>query len=249
MSASLFSLLRSRGRAAPWQAPWTLPSWQAHRGYHLDGAVENTLGALIQAARKGALMGEFDVRLTKDGVPVLFHDADLFRLTGRRGALNEITWRELKDLAPISSLQEVLRSADVPKYLNIELKSEEIWNDPLERKVADVIRRNGAAGRVLFSSFNPVSLWKMTSLLPDAPRALLAAPDLDNPLLREMALLPFLSLQALHLEQSMLSDRDVFLQWRSRGYKIAVWTVNDVARIDRLWSWGVDSVITDLIPD
>lgn len=248
MIDSLFALWRGRIRGRPWSSSWDLPRWQAHRGYHLEGCPENTLESLIEAASRGARMCEFDVRATRDGVPVLFHDRDLFRMTGRNGRLDEITFRELRGFHPVTTLEEVLGSEKVPAYLNVEIKSEEIWNDPLERRVAETIRRAGAEDRVLFSSFNPFSLWKLSHLLPATPRALLVAADLPRRALREMALAPLLELHGLHLEDVLLTDPRTVADWREKNLKVAVWTVNRQEDIRRFWRWGIDSVITDLIP-
>jgi glycerophosphoryl diester phosphodiesterase len=60
------------------------PLWKvAHRGWH-DLHIENTLEAFRAAYDAGCDMVEFDVQLTRDGVPVIFHDDDCKRLAGRR---------------------------------------------------------------------------------------------------------------------------------------------------------------------
>lgn len=61
---------------------YRLPEWQAHRGYWKEGAPQNTLESLKAARAAGAPMAEFDVRVTKDRVVVLFHDANL-EIVGR----------------------------------------------------------------------------------------------------------------------------------------------------------------------
>ena len=235
-------------RAEPWRASYELPRWQAHRGYHASGLTENSLAAVIEVAKQGAMMSEFDVRLTRDNVPVLFHDESLERITGRSGRLDEITLRELRQFHPVSTLEEVLSSRRATKLFNIELKSEEAWNEPLERHVARVIRECEAEHRVLFSSFNPFSLWKMQNYLPQVPRALLVAPDLERQALREMWLAPLLKLHLLHLDQRMVPATGTVIDWHRRGFKLAVWTVNDPQDIQKFWHWEVDSVITDLLP-
>src|SRR5690606_35216840 len=60
----------------------------AHRGASKD-APENTRSALDEAFRQGAPVIEFDVRETKDGVLVLFHDDKLDRVAGRSGSIEE----------------------------------------------------------------------------------------------------------------------------------------------------------------
>jgi glycerophosphoryl diester phosphodiesterase len=246
---NLATVLQKNLRAQKWTAPFELPNWQAHRGSHAgSGLIENTLPALIEAARQGAEMAEFDVRMTKDQIPVLFHDESFQRLSQREGLLLETTLAELKQFFAVSTLAEVLNHPQVPRLLNVEIKSTEVFNDPLERRIADVVKKSGSGDRILFSSFNPFSLWKMQSLLPEIPRGLLVAPDLQARVLREMWLAPFLKLHSIHLEQSMFSTEDSVQQWQSQGFKTVVWTVNEQQQIQKFWRWGLDSVITDHTP-
>ena len=67
----------------------------AHRGYakHFP---ENTLVAFAAALDSGAHYIETDIQLSKDGVPVLFHDNDMMRMCGIKGAIHNYTWSELQ---------------------------------------------------------------------------------------------------------------------------------------------------------
>jgi glycerophosphoryl diester phosphodiesterase len=71
-----------------------LPEIIAHRGNAAEFP-ENTLQALASAVELGLKHVEFDVQLTSDRVPVVFHDADLERVAGREGNIHELTWAEL----------------------------------------------------------------------------------------------------------------------------------------------------------
>jgi hypothetical protein len=68
----------------------------AHRGASLE-AQENTLDSLRIAASLGAFACECDIRKTKDGRYVLFHDSDLKRLTGFPDRLGDITADEMRE--------------------------------------------------------------------------------------------------------------------------------------------------------
>jgi glycerophosphoryl diester phosphodiesterase len=61
-------------------------------------ARENTLASIHSAQRRGADAVEIDVRLTRDGVPVLLHDSSLNRLWGHGRLLAELTYEELREL-------------------------------------------------------------------------------------------------------------------------------------------------------
>lgn len=69
----------------------------AHRGWH-KFHVENTMEAFRAAYMAGCDMVEFDVQLSRDGVPVVFHDDDCRRLTGRDGFVFDMEWSELQSL-------------------------------------------------------------------------------------------------------------------------------------------------------
>ncbi|HKP97489.1 MAG TPA: glycerophosphodiester phosphodiesterase family protein [Fibrobacteria bacterium] len=70
----------------------------AHRGWH-QWHVENTLEAFRAAYDSGCDMVEFDVQLSRDGVPVVFHDDDCKRLAGRRENVFDLDWKELRALS------------------------------------------------------------------------------------------------------------------------------------------------------
>ena len=73
-----------------------LPEIIAHRG-NASEFPENTLEALESAVALGVKFIEFDVQLTSDRVPVLFHDADLERVADRPEAVHDIAWDQLAD--------------------------------------------------------------------------------------------------------------------------------------------------------
>lgn len=97
------------------------PKLIAHRGYARHYP-ENTLLAIRAAVEAGAYYVEFDVQLTSDQVPVLFHDRDLQRMCGQAGAIHEHSLALLKTFSvsefdkfgykfvgnPITTLQEAV---------------------------------------------------------------------------------------------------------------------------------------------
>ena len=106
----------------------------AHRGdWRL--APENSLEALVLAAGSDGIDGvEFDVRLSRDGVPVLLHDDTLARVQGRDDAVTDVTAAELRG-AGIPSLAEVLAALPKDLFLDVELKG-----DAHGDATADVLR-------------------------------------------------------------------------------------------------------------
>lgn len=226
-----------------------LPTLQAHRGYWKGGAQENTIAAFREARLRGALQFECDVRLSKDLIPVVFHDEDLQRLGGRPDRVDGLTANELKRAVSAPTLQETLTDPAVPRFVNIELKSKKKLDDSLERRVSDVVKRNQAQNRVLFSSFNPMSLYRISLYLPDVPRALLVTHEEDSDnhfVLRKMLIAPFLKFHLLHLNHHMVTE-DAMKVWRARNIPVAVWTVNGQEQIQKFLRMGCVSVISDTL--
>ena len=136
----------------------------AHRGLHDNGtdAPENSLRAFRKAVEAGYGI-ELDVQLTKDGIPVVFHDFTLKRICGEEGKLCQYTYEELQRYPlcgtdqRIPKLEEVLKLVDGRVPLIVELKT-----DSLDIKVcgkADALLAE-YPGMYCIESFNPLAvLW------------------------------------------------------------------------------------------
>lgn len=138
--------------------------YYAHRGlFDNDGdAPENSLKAFERAAKAGYGM-EMDVQVTKDGVPVVFHDFTLERMCGKEGKVCDYTWQELKDFTLAKSRETIPLFADVLKVVGgrvpliVEIKVE--WMDLSVCPAADELLRS-YQGLYCIESFNPlVLLW------------------------------------------------------------------------------------------
>lgn len=232
-------------RARRWPASWTCPRLQSHRGCRPPGVQENTLEAFRQAARAGFRMAELDLRVSRDGIAVVFHDEDLWRLRGRREKVRDLTAAEL-GAQGVPTLREVLVAAECPEFLNLELKADRVRPGRLERAVAEALRETGAGDRVMFSSFAPLTLLFLQRLLPQIPRAfLLEAPRgwLGRGLSWSSVLLEY---DLLHVDQR-LATPEFTEQCRLRGIPFSVWTVNEELRARELLEQGATSVITDAL--
>lgn len=237
-------------KAQPWPAQGlTPPLIQGHRGYWKEGMQENSMDSFRAAKARGLQMIEFDVRLSKDGVPVVFHDDNLERIVKNTKQVLELTATELKELAQAPSLEEVLLAQDIPHLLNIELKTKSALNGELEEQIAALILKHHAKNRVLFSSFNPLSVRRLSKLLPDVPRALLASREQDpaNKIyLKKLWLAPYIGVHLLHLDKSYWTAEEV-LAYKNRGIPVALWTVNDRELADKYLQAGAISVISDTL--
>ena len=237
---------------SPFEAEGRPLLW-AHRGASRD-APENTLAAFKLAAAQRADGVELDAQLCASGEVVVLLDESLGRTTGAPGLVTETSWQRLRTLDAgafkgeqfrgerIPLLSEVLEA--VPGLLvNVELKCESFADDGLVARTVACVREVRAEGRVLFSSFNPLLLRRARALAPGIERALLF--EAGAPwLLRSAATAPLLGCSALHPE-GVLATPEAVARWRSRGYRLACWTVDDPAQARALWERGVTGLITN----
>ena len=148
----------------------------AHRGlWRPGGAPENSLGAFEAACAAGYGI-ELDVRLSSDNETMVFHDADLGRMTGASGRMIEHTAAELAELRlagtdePIPTLAQVLTLVAGRSLVMVELKTDLGLEGPLEERVAEIL--DGYDGPVAIIGFNPVACGWFAEHRPDVLRGL-----------------------------------------------------------------------------
>lgn len=211
-----------------------------HRGAKAV-APENTLESFEEAIAADADMIEFDVRVTRDGVPVLAHD---FRLPGSRkrdlAFIRRYTLSQLRDRDPrITTLDEALKACLGRIFLNIEIKEVSSVRPTfivLEQYLLEAEDWDG----VLFSSFKPLAL---LAIRQRAPQASLGMLTYRNPL----AFIPWqriLKLDAVGFHR--LHASDVALQIaKSYGLFTYAYTVNRPQAAQLLSKKGIDGIVTD----
>lgn len=224
----------------------------AHRGFPLNHA-ENTLGAFHAALDAGADILETDVHLSKDGMVVVAHDPDLTRVAGRPGLVSDFTAAQLADMdlgagEGFPLLDTVLKEFPEQKF-NIDLKIRSSV-DPF----VELIRSHGAENRVLATSFDE----------PTREAVIRALPNISSSASQQMVIrarlwtwlgLPMDSLRlspevvALQIPPAMygvaLVTPSMIRLAKRRGLEVHVWTINDPDDMRRLWSMGVQGIITD----
>ena len=154
----------------------------AHRGYS-GKYPENTMEAFRGAFAAGADGIELDVQLSKDGQLVIIHDETLDRTTTGKGYVKDYTLSELKQLDASGKLFSGLHEwvKNTPLITNIELKTSIVYYEEIEEKTAEMVKAFRLEDRVIFSSFNHLSIVRMKQLLPKCPvGALVEHDDLQN---------------------------------------------------------------------
>ena len=224
-----------------------------HRGASAE-APENTLAAFALAMRGGADGFELDVWRCGSGEVVVIHDEDTARVAGpslrvtrtplsRLGELDVGGWRGSAYRGErIPRLEEVL--ANFPAaVVNVELKAASLPDPSLALAVARLVRQARAAERVVVSSFSAGLLAAFRLAAPEIPAGFLVdrrrmwqlRTALATGLLRPPALHPSLD----------LATGDRVRAWMGRGLRLAVWTVDDAAEVERLFGLGVAALISN----
>lgn len=221
----------------------------AHRGAS-GSAPENTLPAFELAVRQGADAIELDVRLTRDGVPVVLHDATLDRTTDRRGPLGALTLAELGKAdagggARVPTLADVLRGfPEIPVLVEVKEPAAQV-------EVRRVILEERAAERCVLASEDHAAL-QIFRELPFAVAASgreIAALYRDVLLRRVPGTVPYRMLSVPERHRGLrVPTRSFVAAARRLGCPVHVWTINDPSVAQRLWDVGVCGIVTNF-PD
>jgi glycerophosphoryl diester phosphodiesterase len=223
-----------------------------HRGDRSQ-APENTMPALELAMDELAYV-ETDVRLTRDGVPVLFHDTDLERVAGLDGRVEDLDLARLEDLdagawysdawageriPTLDAFLGALAERDDARAL-VELKAD--WTPPEVRTVLDLVERHGLRGRVVLQSFSIETLQSIQRVSPTTPRIMLIRelPADPVPLAEQLGLIGFGTTAA-----SVTAAPDAIEAAHAAGIAVLCYTLNSQDRWQEVSALGVDGIITD----
>jgi glycerophosphoryl diester phosphodiesterase len=231
----------------------------AHRGGAQE-ATENTIGAFQRAVKIGADGIETDIRLTRDGVVVVYHDQYFGRVEGlaqpqRTRLVSDLTYSELSKgaLVPVGedtgvrrvpTLDELLANVKTG-LLNIEIKQGERF-DELIRKTIATLKQFPELDRVVLEPHGMATAQKLRAAL--GPRLKLQInPDFGDSIPYDVALKQVLKFKPHSISVSYKKfSRGIVEQAHEAGVEVWVWTVNspDVAEAMRLL--GADAIKTDI---
>ncbi|MCB2041373.1 MAG: glycerophosphodiester phosphodiesterase [Burkholderiaceae bacterium] len=236
--------------------PWPYPRWIAHRGAG-KLAPENTLAAFRLGAHHGYRMFECDVKLSRDGVPFLMHDATLNRTTNGSGTGGAHDWLALSQLdaggwhsrqfagETLPTLDNIARYCRANgHHLNIEIKP----TPGVETETGAVVARQaarlwqGADTPPLLTSFAVDALQAAQASVPELPRGLL----LDSMRADWLAVAQRLACVAVVCNHG-LWDAATVAAAHGAGLRCLSYTVNDEWAAQRLLDLGTDGIITDRV--
>ena len=210
----------------------------AHRGAS-GYEPENTLRSVRRALEMGVDAVEIDVRLSRDGVPVVIHDETVDRTTNGRGRVGDMTLEELRRLDAgagerIPLLEEVVDVAGGRVPLFVEIKEPGAAEPSLK-----VVEEKGVLDGVVFISFHPEALSVLRGLEPAAHLGLIYAKP-GNGIVGARNLgcefvLPFYRLA---------TEKAVALAHRLK-LSVVAWTVDELETAAELKRRGVDGIASN----
>ena len=227
------------------------PIAMAHRGGAIEH-LENTMPAFQACVDMGYRYLETDVRVTADGVLVVFHDPTLERITDRKGRVDHLSWDEVSH-ARIGGREPILRLEDLlgawpDVRFNLDIKAAGVLA-PLVRTV----RRLGVVDRICLGSFSDARLAAARRLFGPSmctslgPRGV-AALRLSSYSPRAAGLVRIQAGCAqvpLQLGGRALVDERFIAAAHARDLQVHVWTVDTQEEAAAMLDLGVDGVMTD----
>ena len=218
-----------------------------HRGA-CGHAPENTLASMRKALELGVHGFEFDIQMSKDGVPVVIHDDTLERTTGGKGAVNAYTLTELKQFDAgggerIPSLEDVFELVDKRCRLFIELKAPDCTQAVAEI-IGHYVSHVGWSYEQLFvCAFDHLQIASIRAINPNIHTcALFVGIPISLAAMAQEAGAWAINPNIHHMNEALVADA------HKRGMKVITWTANLPEHIARAKALGVDGIISDF-PD
>jgi glycerophosphoryl diester phosphodiesterase len=221
-----------------------------HRGASAV-APENTMAAFREAIAAGSDGIEFDVRLSRDGIPVIIHDSTLRRTTGLPHRVADLTWSELESLnVEVPNLEQLFTLFEANNLmLFLEMKcNSPSEHRPLAEACCQFINKYSFKERVFIECFDLAALEGVKNIDSEIKTATLFQPALSTPsvLFDQRIIDQTIAIGASAVALHHRLARELLVQKaKDAGLHVAVWTVDDPTWIERAQSLGVDALITN----
>lgn len=224
----------------------------AHRGF--SGVYpENTMLAFEKAEEAGCDEIELDVHLTKDKVLVIIHDELIDRTTDGTGFVRDYTYKELTKFNASALFEKKFGFNKIPSFdeyclwvkdksitTNIEIKTNKFYYEEIEKELVDKIYAYGLEKKVMFSSFNFLSLVKCKEIAPEIECGLLSQNGIEN----AGYLASKYHFECYHPDVNSITD-EIVRNCKEHEVKMNVWTVNDGEGLHKLYDWDCNGIITN----
>lgn len=239
----------------------------AHRGASAF-APENTFAAFRRAINDGADGIEFDVRLSKDNVPVVFHDSTLERLAKIKTRVSDLTAEELNEIdvgswfnrafpkladdkfsaetvPALAKLFDFLRDFDGLIY--VELKGRAAIIPALAEKVCELIRQTDLSPQIIVKSFKLEGVKIAKEILPEARTAALFEPKILTILRKKKLILDEArkyNADEISIHYSLATKKFVG-QATAENFPVTIWTADNPVWVKRALEFGINTIITN----
>jgi glycerophosphoryl diester phosphodiesterase len=230
----------------------------AHRGFS-SIAPENTLAAFELAIARGASSIEFDIQLSADSVPVVFHDATLERITGVSAKVRETNLSQLQTLnagkwfsdeffdEKIPTLKEALGILkNVDKFLYFDVKPHCEWSDAEVAEFVNTLNDRGIKEKCVITSFNDTFLGQVRRLDGDLAIGQIVA-NLEAYKTQFSQAVANRDNLISSQYRVLLENPALIAETRSQGVDIVAWTVDDPADMQKLIDLGVTRIVTNCL--
>lgn len=201
------------------------PKIVAHRGYwRTDGSAQNSITSLQKAAAVGCYGSEFDVWLTADGVPVVFHDATIDGIRIEDTTFATLMNHRLQNGEFIPTLQQYLTEGSKIEGCQLILEIKGHRNEVRDKRIADVcvelVRTLGLEKKTEYISFSKVVCQRLHEITPDSKVAYLNG-ELAPAQIKEMGL------TGIDYNEKVFVKHPEWLQEAKQlGVEVNVWTVD-----------------------
>jgi len=218
----------------------------AHRGYWaVDGSAENSIKSLQLAAELEVYGSEFDVQLTADNIPVIYHDNIII---GTNINIQQVTYNTIKGtilpngekLPTLDAYLEAGKTLSIQLILELKSHATPERNREAARIVVEKVKIFGLEGRVDYITFSLEAGRELIRLQPDSNIGYLNG-DLAPVELKEYG---FSTLS--YYFDTIFSNPEYIVEAGELGINRAVWTVNDIPLMERLINQGVNFITTDI---
>lgn len=215
----------------------------AHRGASADYP-EMTEAAYRGAIAQGADGFECDLRLTRDEVPVLWHNASMLERAGNRGLIAELNYADVVRAYPqILTLDDFIDIAlSAEKAMLIETKHPVVSRNRVEEMLIETLRDRKVLEKVHVSvmSFSWLAIEKVHRIAPEVHTTFLASHKTPWMQIR------FTSANAIGPGiNEVRANPDLISRIRDLGKGVSVWTVDQPSDIELCKKLGVDNLITN----
>jgi glycerophosphoryl diester phosphodiesterase len=229
----------------------------AHRGGGRNsdylGVSENSIAMINIAERFGTTGIEIDARLTKDGIPFIYHDGDInLRLCQKSliwGQIEDFTWAQLRTLITLRNGEKIPSLREALEYVLEETNIKVVW---LDTKDVDVVPNSIA----LLTEINEraINMGRELKIYLGIPADDVYQKFLEQPNYRDVPSLVELSIEQVREANALIwaprwtqgTQTSTVQQMQSEGRKVFTWTLDDESYIEQFINEGqFDGILTN----